>query len=94
VGQVSLSRGIERFYIWDDLGHGIDGHALLATMAGGTVCVLKFFFPKVQDVDIQMKVWWGLKLWHCIYPEYKENVHIVKLVSHPMLMMPHFTSPN
>jgi Family of unknown function (DUF5898) len=65
-------QGVERFYISDDLGHGIDGGALLATTVGGAVCVLKFFFPKAQDDDMQTKAERELKLWHRIYTEYKE----------------------
>lgn len=87
-------QGAKRFYIWDDLGHGIDGCALLATTVGGAVCVLKFFFPKAQDDDMQTKAERELKLWHRIYPEYKEYVRVVKLVDRPVLMMPHFASPN
>ena len=87
-------QGVGRFYIWDDLGHGMDGRALLASTAGGAVCVLKFFFPKAKEDDMQTKaereLWW----WHCIYPEYKKHVRVVKLADRPVLMMPHFASPN
>jgi hypothetical protein len=86
-------QGVERFYIWDDLGHGIDGRALLASTAGGAVCVLKFFFLKAHEDDMRIKAERELQLWHCIYPEYKEHVRVVKLVGRPVLMMPHFASP-
>jgi hypothetical protein len=87
-------QGVESFYIWDNLGYGIDGRALLASTAGGAVCVLKFFFPEPQEDDMQTKAERELELWHCIYPDYKEHVRVVKLVGRSVLMMPHFASPN
>jgi RIO-like serine/threonine protein kinase len=67
---------------------------VLASTAGGAVCVLKFFFSKAKEDDTQTKAERELKLWDCIYPEYKEHVRIVKLDDRPVLMMPHFASPN
>jgi hypothetical protein len=86
-------QGVKHFYIWDDLGHGIDGRALLASTAGGAVCVLKFFFLKEQEDAMKIKADKELQLWHRIYPEYKKHVRVVKLVGRPVLMMPHFASP-
>jgi hypothetical protein len=45
-------QGVGRVYIWDDLGHGMDGRPLLASTAGGAVCVLKFFFPKAKEDEV------------------------------------------
>jgi hypothetical protein len=87
-------QGVGRFYIWDDLGHGMDGRALLASTAGGAVCVLKFFFSKAKEDDMQTKAERERQRWHCIYPEYKVHVRVVKLADRPVLMMPHFASPN
>jgi hypothetical protein len=84
---------VQRFYVWDDLGRGIDGRALLASSVGGAVCVLKFFFPKAADDAAESRAYKEFDLWHKVYPEYANHVRLVQLSGRQVLMMPHFATP-
>jgi hypothetical protein len=52
-------------YLIEDLGHGAEGRAWLAAAGNGSVCVLKF---SERDLDKE------LRMWHDIYPEFKDLV--------------------
>jgi len=77
-----------RFLIWDDLGRGRDGRALLASSSGGCVCVLKFFFgERVVDTEYAM--------WHRAYADeqFTKIVRIVSVAGQRALLLPRFAPP-
>jgi hypothetical protein len=95
--------GTKRFYIWDDLGHGAEGRALLASSAGGAVCVLKFFFRRVSSgktVDVAAAAAAAdaaaakeRAMWHSSYLGHVDSVRCVTLCGRRVLQMPHFAVP-
>jgi hypothetical protein len=69
-----------RFCVWDDLGHGGSGRALLVSSLSGAVCVLKFFFVGSPDDELR---WWQI-----CYPQFQ--VRKIRVLGADALQMPHF----
>lgn len=87
-----ISRAVQNFFLWEDLGHGADGKAFL--VSGGTkgaVGDLKFFFR-----DAETKAKHELHMWHEVYshlPSVVPTVRIVTVMGQTALLMPWFQHP-
>lgn len=86
-----ISKGVKRFYLWEDLGHGADGRAFL--VSGGTkaaIGVLKFFFKSAEraakhEAEMWQSVYSGLA---CV-----ATVRVAQVMGHAALLMPWFQVP-
>jgi hypothetical protein len=88
---LSISRRVRNFNMWEDLGKGADGRAFL--VSGGTsqaVGVLKFFAK-----DPQFSAQKEAGIWQRVYSHLApiDSVRVVKVMSHHALLMPWFQSP-
>ena len=80
-----------QFYVWDDLGHGIDGRALLVSSRSGAVAVLKFFFDAQNGAaNAGRECAW----WHEVYPRFGRHVRVVQAAERPALLMPRLAVPD
>ena len=69
----SFPEDCESFYLWEELGHGANGRAFLASSEKGDACVVKFFFSSEETLSEKEFENWE-KVYGTTYPVRQTNL--------------------